>query len=233
MAVGRGRSPSVGRISEAARGSRRTRSRPERSSNVRPPSSRSSSRTPSTPRRAASPSPTEYGGKKLIRVEDDGVGMDAGGRATQPGAARHQQDSPRRRPRRHRDARIPRRGAALDGVGVALPDADARAGRGERHGDSRERRRPGVGGRGRRTRRNARRGGGPLLQPAGAAQVPQVGRRRERSGLQDGHPAGPLLSAGRLHPRERRAQSALVPAGRLGLRTGCTSSTATGPISWR
>ena len=37
-------------------------------------------------------SPIELGGKKLIRVEDDGEGMDAGGRAARRRAACHEQD---------------------------------------------------------------------------------------------------------------------------------------------
>ena len=41
----------------------------------------------------------ELGGKRLIRVEDDGDGMDAGGRAAGARAARHQQDPARRRSR--------------------------------------------------------------------------------------------------------------------------------------
>ena len=59
------------------------RSPPARSSSARRRSSRSWSRTPSTPRRTPDRrSPIEYGGKRLIRVEDDG---DRHGRRTMRG----------------------------------------------------------------------------------------------------------------------------------------------------
>ena len=53
----------------------------------------------------------EYGGKKLIRVEDDGVGMDPRRCAAVPRAACDEQDSPRGRPRRDRHAGLSRRSA--------------------------------------------------------------------------------------------------------------------------
>ena len=81
----------------------------------------------------------EHGGKRLLRVEDDGIGMDAGRRAAWPRAPRHQQDPRGRRPRRHQHARLPRRGAAEHRLGVALHAAHARARRRRRHRDPRRR----------------------------------------------------------------------------------------------
>ena len=69
----------------------------------------------------------ELGGKKQVRVEDDGEGMDAGRRAAGDRAARDEQDPARRRSGGDPDARLPRRGAAVDRVGVALRAAHARA----------------------------------------------------------------------------------------------------------
>ena len=69
----------------------------------------------------------ELGGKKQVRVEDDGEGMDAGGRAAGDRAPRDQQDPARRRSGGDPDARLPRRGAAVDRVGVAFRAAHARA----------------------------------------------------------------------------------------------------------
>ena len=132
----------------------------------------------------------EYGGKKLDsrrrRRHRDGAGRCA----AVPRAARDQQDSPCRRSRRHRDARLSRRSAAQHCVGLALPAADAAQGRGQRHRDSRQRRRHRVGRRGGRARRHARRSGRSLLQPAGAAEVPEVGCRRVGADLADGDAAG-------------------------------------------
>ena len=48
------------------------------------------------------------GGRSLVRVEDDGCGMDAGRRAARPRAPRDLEDRHGRRPRPHRVARLPR-----------------------------------------------------------------------------------------------------------------------------
>ena len=61
----------------ACRRSSPTRSRPARSSSAPPRSSRSSSRTRSTRARARIAVTIEFGGKRLVRVEDDGEGMTA------------------------------------------------------------------------------------------------------------------------------------------------------------
>ena len=68
----------------------------------------------------------EFGGKKLISVEDDGEGMTRGGRGAGARAARDEQDRQRVRSGGHPDAGVSRRGAAVDRVGVALSAADAR-----------------------------------------------------------------------------------------------------------
>ena len=130
-----------------------TRSPPARSSSARPRSSRSWSRTPSTPARAALTIHVELGGKKQVRVEDDGEGMEPDDARLAHRAARDEQDPAGRRSRGHPHARLPRRGAAVDRVGVALRAADARARAAERHRDPRQRRRRRVGRRGRRAAR--------------------------------------------------------------------------------
>ena len=55
----------------------------------------------------------EAGGRRLIRVVDDGFGMSARGSGARRRASRHL-ENPRRRSHRHRDARLSRRGAAVD-----------------------------------------------------------------------------------------------------------------------
>ena len=60
----------------------------------------------------------EAGGRRLIRVVDDGRGMDEADLALERRAARDV-ENPRRRSDRDRDLRLPRRGAALDRLGVA------------------------------------------------------------------------------------------------------------------
>ena len=103
------------------------RSPPARSSSARPRSSRSSSRTRSTPARRRIAVAIELGGKKLLRVEDDGEGMEpedarlaierhATSKIAEPddlGGDSH--------------ARVPRRGAAEHRVGLAFRAAHARA----------------------------------------------------------------------------------------------------------
>ena len=113
-----------------------------------------------------------------------------------------------RRPGRDRDARVPRRGAAVIASVSHFTLRTRARGQPTRHRDPRQRRR-----RSRRSReagvpegtRDRRRG--PVLQPAGAPEVPEVGRRRGRAGLADrdaaraGLPGGRVLADQRGPPR--------------------------------
>ena len=63
----------------------------------------------------------EAGGRRLIRVIDDGRGMDEADLALS--VERHATSKlPRRRPRTNRHVRLPRRGVALDRIGVTARD---------------------------------------------------------------------------------------------------------------
>ena len=98
----------------------------------------------------------ELGGKKQVRVEDDGEGMEPTMRGWR--IERHATSKIRRADdlAAITHARLPRRGAAVDRVGIAL-SCCARAPRGQRqrHRDPRQRRRGGVDRRGRRGRGHA------------------------------------------------------------------------------
>ena len=67
----------------------------------------------------------ELGGKKQVRVEDDGEGDGAGRCAAGDRASRDEQDPARGRSGGDSDARVPRRGAAVDRLGLAFRAADA------------------------------------------------------------------------------------------------------------
>ena len=66
----------------------------------------------------------EAGGRRLIRVTDDGRGMDEADLALVGRAPRDLED-PGRRPHRDRHLRLPRRGAAVDRLGLAARDPHA------------------------------------------------------------------------------------------------------------
>ena len=169
----------------------------------------------------ATPRPVtvEYGGKRLIRVEDDGVGMD-------PDDARlclerHATSKIRhcRRPRRDRHPRVPRRGAARDRLGLALPDAHPRSRRGRRHRDPGQRRRRRVGRRGRRPE-------GTLIEVADLFYNLPARRKflksdaAESAHVSEGrHAAGAVLPARRLHADERGRELLRVPARAIACRS--------------
>ena len=115
------------RIYAAARPTSPTRLPPARSSSGRRRSSRSWSRTPSTPARRRLAIHVELGGKKQIRVEDDGEGMEP--EDARLAIERHATSKITRADDLggHPHARVPRRGAALHRLGLALRAADARA----------------------------------------------------------------------------------------------------------
>ena len=176
-------SSSMGKITPSARRTSRTRSPPAKSSSVRPRSSRSWSRTPSTPARAALAIHVELGGKKQVRVEDDGEGMEP--------------DDARLAIERHATSKIRRaddlaailtlgfRGEALPSIASVSHFVLRTRARGQQSGT--EIRVNGgvvassveVGGAGRHRRSRST----TLLQPAGAAEVPEVRRRRIGAGL--------------------------------------------------
>ena len=70
------------------------------------------------------------GGAALVRVTDDGHGMTCRGAADRARASRHLQAGARRGSRRHRHARVPRRGAGRHRRRVALHGDEPRARRG-------------------------------------------------------------------------------------------------------
>ena len=117
-----------------------TASPPARWSSGRRAWSRNWSRTRSTPARAASRCSTDGGGRRLIRVTDDGAGMTRADLDARGRAPRHLQ-ARRRRPPGHRHARLPRRGAALDRRGGAAHHHHAARERAARLGDRGRRRR--------------------------------------------------------------------------------------------
>ena len=159
----------------------------------------------------------EGGGRRLVRVVDDGCGMDAGRRAAGAAPARDVEDRVGRRSVGPAHLRLPRRGAAVDRGGVAADAGDAPAGRGgglqaDRRGGRRDRR-----ARGRHPGRDAGRGARSLLQHAGAREVPQVrgdrdGERLRGDAAAGAGPPGRALAAAR--QRARGAGSAAAPRSR-------------------
>ena len=82
-----------------------------------------------------------------------------------------------------------------------------------------------VVGSGRR-RRHGDRGQRPLLQPAGAPQVPQIGRRRIGAGVAHHHAAGAGVSRNRLHADQRAAAPSCSVRRRVRCAIGSISCTA-------
>ena len=145
------------------------------------------------------------GGLRLIRVTDDGSGMGAADLALGGRAPRHLQ-ARRRRSRRNRDARLSRRGAALD----RLRRRDSRSRAAPR--DAREAYEIAVDARPqvqaeacRACRRHAGRSARPVLRHAGAAQIHEIGAGRGRRHRRHGEAARAGTARDRLQPHQRGA----------------------------
>ena len=111
--------------SASSRRSSPTRSPPARSSNGRPRSSRSWSRTRSTPAPAASPSPSSSAARRWSGSRTTASGMSPADAQLALAAARHLKIATAHDLGRDPHPRVPRRGAAVDRLGVALRAADA------------------------------------------------------------------------------------------------------------
>ena len=129
---------------------------------------------------------------------------DARRSGTRGRAPRHLQ-ARRRRPAPDRHARVPRRGAAVDRLGGAVEHRHATCERtaclvhrGRRRREVRGEARGAVGG-------HARRGEGPVLCDAGAAEVPQERPQRGGGRARSRAAAGDEPARGSLHAHQRRA----------------------------
>ena len=160
-----------------------TRSPPARWSSARRRWSRSWSRTRSTPARRASTITVEAGGKRLIRVDDDGEGMEPDD--ARLSVERHATSKIRHADDLERIATLGFRGEALPSIAsvsrFTLRTRTRGAHGGHRDPDRRRRRRPRPSEAGCPVGTSievAR----PVLQPAGAPEVPQDRRRRDGAG---------------------------------------------------
>ena len=157
------------------------------------------------------------------RRRRDGAGRCAAGAR----AARDQQDPARRRSGGDPDARVPRRGAAVDRVGLALRAADARARRAERHRDSRQRRR-----RSRRSSKSAPPRARSIEVNDLFYNLPARRKFLKSDGAESAQvsrivdAAGAGLSRGRLHADERRPHGARSARRRRRCASGSISCTA-------
>ena len=106
--------------------------------------------------------------------------------------------------------------ATLAGTEMRIDGRQARLARGDRRAG-------GHAGRGRRA----------VLQPAGAAEVPEGGHGRVRAGLAAGHAAGARLSGDRLRAEERRRGCCSKRRRPARSRSASTRCTAIGRISCR
>ena len=120
------------------------------------------------------------GGSSMIRVVDDGTGMDRDDALLC--LERHATSKIRTglRPRGDLDARLPRRSPPQHRQRLPLPPHDARAWRARRHRPGRQRREDRVRPRRRRRARHADRGALALLQSARAPEISAHGEHREQ-----------------------------------------------------
>ena len=192
------------------------RSRRARSSSGPSRSSRSSSRTPSMPGATDVRVELVDGGKRLIRVRTTAPAWAAEDAAALLPASFDEQDLPRGGPRAHRHARLPRRGPGQHRRGFPADAQDLRTGGGRDAG-------PSSSGKGRGSSavtdvafptRHERRSPGPVLQPAGPAEVPAL-RTSPSSGLVAQVPdqRRPGRARRPVHPRPRAAEVLDCPAG--------------------
>ena len=149
----------------------------------------------------------EYGGKKLIRVEDDGTGMEpADARLC---LERHATSKIRRADDFGAITTLGFRGEALPSIASVSHFRLRTHGRGapSGHRDSRQWRRDRVGDGIGRARRHDGGGRRPLLQPAGPSKVFEVRHGGGHAGVAPRHPVGTLLSGSRVHAPQRRAEA--------------------------
>ena len=175
---------------------------------------------------------TDGGGRRAIRVSDDGEGMTARRPCARGRAPRHF-EAPRRRSGFDPHARLPRRGVALDRRGRAPCDHNAPQSRaaclGDRGRGRREIRRQTRGARRGHPRRSAR----SVLRHPGAAEISQARPQRGGSGARGGAPARHEPARRRLHARRRGARAANLCRDAARRRPGGSfgSATCSAPIS--
>ncbi len=165
----------------------------------------------------------ELGGKSQVRVEDDGEGMEPDD--ARLAIERHATSKirQRRRSRGNPHAGVPRRGAAVDRLGLAFRAPHARARLAERHRDQGQRRCRRVDGGSGGGRGDVGRGERSLLQPACEAEVPEVRCCRISAGVAHHDPARAGLPRDRVHADERRPDGAAEPAGGIVARSAVSA----------
>ena len=155
----------------------------------------------------------ELGGKRLVRVEDDGDGMSAGRCAAS--LERHATSKIQRADDLAAIHTLGFRGEALPSIASVSHFVMRTRLRGEiaRHRDPRQRRRRRGRSGNRHAGRHVDRGRRSVLQPAGAAEVSQDRHGRSDAGLARRHAVRARLSGGRLHADERAADDVQLAGG--------------------